>query len=115
MLCEVVDVSIGDVECADPAWFGRTVLNDVSHTRCAGEDVVADGPGLACGRTEDHRGLGGFGHPQPDPHRKQLPDRQDLFRGVLHGGDDRNSDGATLGEQQTEQLFDFGADLRSPM
>ena len=85
------------------AWFGRTVLNDVSHTRCAGEDVVAPAPRpqRAAGQKEGHRGLGGSGPcQQPDPHRKQLPDRQDLFRGVLHGGDDRNSDGAAFGRRQ---------------
>ena len=55
--------------------------------------------------------MGGFGQPQPDPHGEQLPHWEGVFGRVLHRGHHRNADGAALGEQQAQQLFDFAAHL----
>ena len=52
-----------------------------------GGDLVADRAGIAGGGAQDHRGLGGFGHPQPHPDRKELSDREAVFGGssILKG------------------------------
>jgi hypothetical protein len=44
-------------------------------------------------------GLLGFGEPQRDPGKEQVPERQDLLARILHGRDHGDADCATLGEK----------------
>ena len=102
------------MERPNPHGFSVTVLAHVADTGGAGGNVVADRARLPCRGAQDHRGLAGFGHPQPHPDGEQLPDGQDVFGRILHRGDHGDTDRAALGQQQSQELFYFGADLAVP-
>jgi len=86
MLCQVVDVGVGDMErrapvvgslvpstrtYPPPVWVVETWSQTAPASRAAAPSTIVVWVG--------------FGHPQRDPDGEQLPDRQDLFGGVLHG------------------------------
>ena len=83
------DVAVSDVKRSHPYRVGGAVDHHVADTGCRISDEVAFGAGIAGALAQYHRGLGGFGHAQSDPHGEQLPHRQGVFGGVLDRGHHR--------------------------
>src|SRR6516165_7982504 len=103
------DVGVGDMKRPHPLYGGVAFGEHITHPRCGVGNLFAARALLMGRRGEDHRGLGGLGHAQPDPHREQLAQRHDVFGGVLHGRDHADPDRAALGQPQPQKLVDFGA------